>query len=157
MQGQPLPPRDTSVPPARSAAEAMQGRETLAPSIHESPKVQMSIREQLAARAARAVKSEDVTIGESTVVRMRGMMLGERNRVMTEAYDAKGKPDYTVLYPLVLGMCASDPASGRPVWNPNDLNDRTEISGMVPADADALLNAALRLSGMDVGATPGKE
>ncbi len=110
----------------------------------------MSLREKIRTGSAAARKTEPVHLPVTGVdVLVQGMMAGERSRVMGEGYDAKGKPNYTRLYPLVLGLCALDPETRKPIWNPNSAEDAEEINGMSGGDVDAIFEAALRLSGMD--------
>ena len=108
-------------------------------------------------RSAALVRSEIVDVPLLGVqVKVSGMMLGERSRVMTEGYK-DGVPDYAKLYPLVFGLCVTDPTNGEPVWNPNNLEHVTDINALPGESADAIFAAAVRLSGMDTKGAEGNE
>lgn len=110
----------------------------------------MSIRDQIRQKSAALVRSECVALPDMGVeIEVRGMMLGERNRVMGEGYDKDGRPVPSKLYPLLVALTCYDPSSGKQVWNPNVLEDRQEIEAMPGPTVDEIVAVALRLSGMD--------
>jgi len=116
----------------------------------------MSARDILKQRREAATKSEEHNVGGAHL-RCRGMLLGERNRVMTEAYRADGGANFTVLYPLVLGMCVTDAESGQIMWNPNTQEGRQAMDDELSnEDGDFLFKTCMRLSGMDAESVPGK-
>lgn len=112
----------------------------------------MSTRDRMKKRARELVKREEIELPElGERVRVRGMMLGERSRVMEQGYKS-GEALPTKLFPLVIALCTEDIEGGEPMYNPNSAEDVAEINALPGPDADRIVTAALRLSGMDKAA-----
>lgn len=100
----------------------------------------MSLREEIKTASAGLVKRESVLLPECGVtIQVRGLMVGEVQR----AGNAKRSGDVQV------ALSAEDPASGKQIWNPNDLTDLDEIAAMHSVDVAVIVEASNRLSGMD--------
>lgn len=100
----------------------------------------MSLREQIRARSAELVERGRVTLPEAGIeVQVRGLMAGEVNRIR----ESKRADD------VQIAISVEDPATGKPVWNPNKLDDLEEIAALHVVDAAVLLSAGNRLSGID--------
>jgi hypothetical protein len=107
----------------------------------------MSLRESTATASASLVRSERITLpagaGEAEV---RGMTLGDRLRVGT----TENKHGAERSVPLMIAFCTYE-LDGTRVWQPNDLRDLDAIRALAPEIAEALQNAAIRVSGLDGG------
>lgn len=100
----------------------------------------MSLKEQIKARSAELVRRERVTLPEAGIeVQVRGLMAGEARR----SGEHKRSAD------VQIALSVEDPATGKQIWNPNDLNDLDEIASLHTVDVATILEVGNRLSGMD--------
>lgn len=112
--------------------------------------IRQDIRSQIAAASAKvAARREVVTLPHAQVqIQVRGLMLRERE----QAGDWTGYKKVATL----LALACEDPQTGAQIWNSTDQAHHDEIAALYPPDADALLDAILRLSGAK-GAEQGKD
>jgi hypothetical protein len=108
------------------------------------------LRAKIAEASAAARKSETVQLPVAGVpVLVIGMMLGDRLRVAGDGKDI-GKR-----LPLMIALTAHDPQTKELLWNANSAEDMREIAALTGEDGDALVDAALRTSGMEKDAGKG--
>lgn len=74
-------------------------------------------------------------------IQVRGMMFGEKERV-AEATGFKQSA-------MMIALTVEDPATGKPVWNPNTREDQDEIAALPINDTEAIVEVVNRLSGFD--------
>lgn len=104
----------------------------------------MSLKEQLAQKAASLVRREKIALpATGMVVQVRGMMTGEAVRVA----ELKGEKQTATMVALV----TEDPEGGAAIWKANDLRDHQAILALPIADTTAIMDAANRLSGLSGG------
>jgi hypothetical protein len=100
----------------------------------------MSLKDAIRSKSAGLVKRETVTLPQcGEQVQVRGLMAGEMRRA--------GESKRSVAVQVALS--AEDPETGKPIWNPNDLNDLNAIDELHGVDLFTLLMASNRLSGAD--------
>lgn len=102
----------------------------------------MGLKERLKEKSASLVERELVTLPRSReVVRAKCLMSGEQLRC------GAAKPERQPLLFIALGT--EDPETGKPLWNPNSLDDIESIEALHGDDMKAILDTVRRLSGMD--------
>lgn len=100
----------------------------------------MSLREQIRARSAELVERGRVTLPEAGIeIQVRGLMAGEVRRSGEHK-----RPD-----DVQIALSAEDPATSKPIWNANSLDDLEEIAALHPVDYATLVRKSNELSGVD--------
>lgn len=100
----------------------------------------MSLKEQLAARSAELVRRERVTLPMAGLeVQVRGLMAGEARRSGSHARTED----------VQIALSTEDPATGKPIWNANVLEDLDAIAALHTADQATIIKKGNELSGMD--------
>lgn len=99
----------------------------------------MGLPAEAKARLANLVRRETITLPDLGIeIVVRGMMFGEKERVA----DLTGFKQSATMIALTV-----EDASGKPMWNPNSLDDQSEIAALSLADSNAIAEAISRLSG----------
>lgn len=100
-----------------------------------------ALREQIRSGSAAQVVREPVCLPKcGAAVQVRALMLGERLRIN----GLGGKERVTT----TIALATEDPGTNKLLWNPNDLNDMTEIEGLHGDDGAVLIETINRISGI---------
>lgn len=102
----------------------------------------MSLRDELKSASAALVKRRTITLPESgKVVEVRGLMLGQMNRVGEQK--GQGKQVATQIC-----SCMFDPDTGEQILNPGDANDIEIANGLSVRDGSLIIETCNELSGI---------
>jgi hypothetical protein len=97
------------------------------------------LRAQIKAKSASLVRRETVLLPECGMeVQVRGLMAGEVRR----CGEHKRSSDVQV------ALSVEDPATSKPVWNANSLDDLNEIAALHSVDLATIVDTSNRLSGL---------
>lgn len=108
----------------------------------------MSLRDRIRDKSAGLVQREVITLPEcGEKVQVRGLMAGEVQRAGEHKRSTH----------VQIALSTEDPETGKPIWNPNSLEDLDEIAGMHSVDVAFLADASNRLSGLDKLEKMGKQ
>lgn len=101
----------------------------------------MSLKERLKSKAHEWVRRESLTLPETgEVIQVRGMVMGEVNRINQAPKDAQEF--------VQVALSTEDPETGKPLWNPNSLDDLNEIRALPPMDVVKICERGNVLSGV---------
>jgi hypothetical protein len=100
----------------------------------------MSIKDKLA-QSSSNLRREKVTLPRSGVeVQIRELVFGDLDRASYAKPELKNRG--------LIAAAVEDPETGKPVWDAKDYNDMEAIAALAKEDAEAILEAINRVSGI---------
>lgn len=101
----------------------------------------MSLLDQLYDKSLSLVRREELTLPASGItVRVRGLMTDQLSRI-----NAATKENQLFVQ---TALATEDPATGQPIFNPNDASHREKFGALHSEDVTAISELANRLSGV---------